>query len=406
MITGLERNDWGVVPWVDQGEVVGAHLVDTLGVLINERGVNDRVGTGLVIDNTKQCVGLGDTVGGSERQVLIGGVVGPFGWDGHVAASPEQGLDRVREANVDRARGVGVEVLDWGSLNLLDENVAWCAGHLLALVVGDDGVVGPDIDIRHDLVGVRVEQVAWDDWSRGPDALNVLVNGEQIAEVAESKVDAHFVVWQSSGWQSDTRVTRVEEWQWQVKSGRWQDLLTSSVYVNLASIFTSELGWRWEGNSAWVGKRIDVTNHVVVTVALAGWDGEGRPEVEVVVIEASGNEIVEGDSAFRDQVVHQVSGPAKDSVTIGGSNGSVGSGSSNSVHGQTQPGVQQVITGTRDRNRPLLTKSGLTRATAQADWDLSKPSRLANFANEIGNSIWTAVQVLLLFIISGKINKS
>ena len=56
VVTGLQRDDWGVEPWVDKGEVVGAHLVDTLGVLIDERRVGDRVGTGLEVNYAEQSV--------------------------------------------------------------------------------------------------------------------------------------------------------------------------------------------------------------------------------------------------------------------------------------------------------------------------------------------------------------
>ena len=146
VVTGLQWDDWGVEPWVDKREVVGAHLVDTLGVLINERGVDDRVGTGLKVNHTEQGVRLSNAIGWAKREVLIGRVVGPFGRNGGIAASPEESLDRVRETNVDRSRRVWVKVLDGRGLHLLDEDVTWCASHLLTFIVGHDGIVGPHVD--------------------------------------------------------------------------------------------------------------------------------------------------------------------------------------------------------------------------------------------------------------------
>jgi len=273
--------------------------------------------------------------------VLIGGVVGPRRMDGLVAGSPEQSLDRVRKADVDRASSVRVEVLDWCSLNLLDENVTGSASHLLTFIVGDDGVVGPNVNVRHDLVGIRVGKVRRCNRASSPDASVVGINSHQFRQVAECKVDTHFVVWQSSSRESDTRVTRVEERQWQIERGCGQNLITSGIHVDGA--FTN-LSGRWAANSAWVGKTVNVANHVVVTVTLAGWDGEGRPEIEVKVVETSSNEVVKGDGAFRDKVVHQIASPTENVVAVSGWRFCVQSGGGNSVHGKTKPCVEEVIT--------------------------------------------------------------
>jgi len=337
-------------PWVDKREVVAAHLVDTLGVLINERRVDDGVSAGLVVDDAEQGVGFRDAISRAERQVLIGGVVGPRRGHSHVAASPEQGLDRVREANVDRARCVGIEVLDWGGLDLLDEDVTRGASHLLTFIVGHNGVVGPYVYVGHDLVGIGVQKIAGSNWGRRPYTVVVRVNSEQIAEVAECKVDTHFVVWQSRGGQSNTGITRVEEWERKVESCSGQDLTTVSVDVDLASGGASELSGRGESNGAWVGEGVDVSDHIVVAVALAGGDGKCRPEIEVVVIKASRYEIVKRNGALRDQIVHQIARPAENSVTTRRRDRCVGGSGGDGVHCQTKPGVQEVITCTRDRH--------------------------------------------------------
>jgi len=299
VVTRLERDDRGVVPRVDEREVIRTHLVDTLGVLIDQRRVGDRVNTGVVVDNTKHGVVDRDAVGRAEREFLVGGVVRPRRLDGLVAASPEESLDRVRKANVDRAGRVRVEVLYWGSLYLLDEDITRGASHLLTFIVGYDGVVGPYVDVRHDLVGVRVEEIRRGNSARRPSTVTsgaVRVNDHQFGEIAESKVDAHFVIRESSGRESDTRVTRVEERQREVERGGRENLLASSVYVQRATV--DVLGWGRESNGAWVRESRDVTDHVVVTGALASRHSEGRPEIEVIVIETSSNEIVKGDSAL------------------------------------------------------------------------------------------------------------
>ena len=43
VVAGLEWDDWGVVVGVDEREVVRAHLRETVGVLVDERGLEDRI---------------------------------------------------------------------------------------------------------------------------------------------------------------------------------------------------------------------------------------------------------------------------------------------------------------------------------------------------------------------------
>ena len=406
MVTSLEWDDRGVVPRVDQGEVVRAHLVDTLGVLIDQGRVTDRVQTSVVVNDAEHSVVGRDAVGRAQRQVLVGGVVGPRRRDGLVAGSPEQRLDGVREADIDGTSSDRVEVLNRGSLDLLDEDIARGASHLLTLIVGDDGIVGPNVDVGHDSVLIRVQQVGSGDRGSVPDtSLGVVgINRQQLRQTTEGKVDTHFVIRQSSSRQSDTRITRVEKRQRQVEGSSRQNLTTLSIDVQRAA--RGVLGRRREGDGARVGQGRDVTDHVVVTVALASRDSEGRPEVKVVVVETSSNQIVEGDLALGNQVVHQVASPTENTVASGARGGVVDSGGSNSVHRQAQPSVQQVITGTRDRDRPLLTEARLTRARGQADRDLGEPSGLANLTNKVSDSVRAAIQVLFLLVISSKIDKT
>ena len=405
MVTRVQRDDRRVVPRVDQREVVRAHLVDALGVLIDQRRVRDRVSAGVVVDHTKHRAVDVRAIGRAHRKVLVGRVVRPHRRHRLVAARPEQRLDRVREADVDRARRVGVEVLHRGSLHLLDEDITRGARHLLTLIVRHNRVVRPHVDVRHDLVSIRVQQVARRHRRRRPGAGSATREGvdrHQLRQVTEGKVNAHLVVRQRSRRQSNARVTRVEERKRKVKGGCRQHLLTRSVHSRRLSRRRRVVG---EGNRSRVGEGINVADHVVVTVALASRHRKGSPEVKVVVVEASRDEVVKGNGALRDQVVHQVIGPAKNLGARRRRRG-VGNGRGNRVHCETQPGVQQVVTRARNRDRPLLTKAGLTRAAAQADGNLGKPGGLANLANEIGNRIRTTVQILLLFIIRGEIDKT
>lgn len=55
VVAGLEWDDWGVVVGVDERKVVRTHLGETVGVLVDERGLEDRIRRirwGEVDDNT------------------------------------------------------------------------------------------------------------------------------------------------------------------------------------------------------------------------------------------------------------------------------------------------------------------------------------------------------------------
>jgi len=104
--------------------------------------------------------------------------------------------------------------------------------------------------------------------------------------------------------------------------------------------------------------------------------------------------------------VHQVTSPTKNAVSVRARDIGVGFRCRDSVHRKAQPRVEEVITSTRDGYGPLLTEAGLAGTAAEAYWHLGEPSRFTNFANEVCNGIRTAVQILLLFIIGGKIDKT
>ena len=126
MVTSLEGNDRGMVPRIDQTEIVGTHASKTRGVFINKRSVEDRV----------------DSTGWVKGEYIIdvarasAGVVGPFTRDSLVPYSKEESLDTVGETNV--VAGLSVLVRDirlyGGSLNLFNKNITRGAGHAFAFI--------------------------------------------------------------------------------------------------------------------------------------------------------------------------------------------------------------------------------------------------------------------------------
>ena len=126
------------------------------------------------------------------------------------------------------------------------------------------------------------------------------------------------------------------------------------------------------------------------------------------VVKAGSHQIVKRDTALLDQVVHQVTGPTQDTGDLCGRAqcGGVDRGGGHSGEDHAQPGVEEVITSTRDGDRPLLTKARLTGRFAQNHWHLRKPCRFANFANEVGDGFRAAVCVFFLLVISGEIDKT
>jgi len=53
-----------------------------------------------------------------------------------------------------------------------------------------------------------------------------------------------------------------------------------------------------------LSKGSNITNHIVVAIALASWDGEGGPEVKVVIVKTSSNKVIESDAALTNDIVH------------------------------------------------------------------------------------------------------
>jgi len=92
VVAGLEWDDWGVVVGVDEREVVRAHLRETVGVLVDERGLEDRI----------RRARWGEVDNGTTIDWRAGHVIRPFVGESAVADAEEEDLDRVREADVVR----------------------------------------------------------------------------------------------------------------------------------------------------------------------------------------------------------------------------------------------------------------------------------------------------------------
>ena len=264
MVTSDDGDDWGGEPGLDKGVVVGTHLCETLGVLVDEGGLGNGVGAWemLVDEEGVFVVGFANALG------LAGSVVGPVGRNGGISDGEEEDLDGVGETDVVRLVGVleRVEGLDRGSLHLLDKNIAWCARHSLTLVVGDNGVVGPNLDGGK--LGEGGSEIGEDGDTRDDDGLvgveegDVVPSDQELVVVSDGELDSHVVVRKGGGGEGNTRVAGVEEWE-----GEVEDLL-------------------WEG-LAGGDEVISHTDHVEVTNLLSRGSGESSPEIELVVIETS-----------------------------------------------------------------------------------------------------------------------
>ena len=75
-------------------------------------------------------------------------------------------------------------------------------------------------------------------------------------------------------------------------------------------------------------------------------------------------------------------------------------------NGNTEPSVEEVVTGTRDGDGPILSEPGGSGSAGKGDGDLGEPSGTTGLAHEIGGGIETSVHVLFELIVSGKINET
>jgi len=386
VVTGHDGDDGGGEPGLDEGVVVGSHLGETLGVLVDEGGLGHGVGSGevLVDEEGLLVIGLAHTLG------LAGGVVGPVGGDGGVADGEEEDLDGVGEPDVVGLVGVleRVEGLDRSCLHLLNKNITRGTGHALPLVVGNDGVVGPHLDGGK--LGEGGPEIGEDGDTGDDDGLvgveegDIVPGDQELVVVADRELDAHVVVRKGGGGEGHTGVPGVEE-----REGEVEHLLGKGL----------ARGDQIVGHS----------NHVEVSDLLTGRSGERSPEIELVVVETSGDEVVESNRGLTNEVVHEVRSPRHigidghiTTILLGRVGGDRGDGGKHQAH----PGVKEVITGTGDADGPLLGETGGTRGTAEDNGNLSKPGGLTGLAHKVCGGVVTAVHVLLKLIVGGEINET
>ena len=381
VVASLLGDGGGTVPGLDKGEVVDGHVRETLGVLVVDRHLGQGIRGSRGVE--RHTSGGGHSRGGR--------VVGPIGFVGGVLESKEQGLDRVGEVDVDAGGVAGaVNRLRVVGLDLLDEQIAGGLAHQLALVVGHQGVLGPDLDVRQG--DVRVGQVRLGgiggDTTRASTARDGsdVVDNQQVGPVTEVEAQLHLVVRQSGGGESNTSVAcvAVGEGQHQGGGGDGQTIVGGTDGVRV------------------VVQQRDVANHVLVADALGRGDGEGRPEVQEVVIETHLDQVIEGDGGLLQQVVHQVAGPTNAGVGTETSGGGI---DGDRGEGHAQPVEQEVITSTGDVGVPLHTKlRGLVEG--QCRGDNGEPSRFGHTANKVRDGFSAAIHVLLGFVVRGKIDKA
>ncbi len=390
VVTGLLGDGDGVVVGSHQREVVHRHLGKTLGVLVGQVDMRYGVaGQGRVEHNTGVATVVG--IGGGR------GVVRPLSGVGGVADTEEQSLDGVRHAQViglvrrGHVRGGGQ------SLHLLDEHVAGVLTHQLALVVGHDSVVGPHLNVA-EFGGDLPLQISEGSGARvtGGNAINRsgsgVIHNEKLSPVAEAERNLHLVVGEGSGGESHTGVAGVAVGEGQVKG-------LSGNQNTLEEIITI-------GGSGADGGGVEdldlVTNHVVVTHALAGGHGEGRPEVEVVVVQAELTQVVEGDEHLLNKVVHKVASPAQTQALIG-----LVFTQADRGDGHAKPVVKHVVTGARDRHAEVAaTELGGSVRVLQLNRHMGEPGASASLAHEVGDSRLAAVVVFLELVVSSKVNET
>ena len=337
MVTSDDGDDWGGVPWLNKGVVVGTHLCETLGVLVDEGGLGNGVGAWemLVDEEGVFVVGFANALG------LAGSVVGPVGRNGGVADGEEKDLDGVGETDIVRLVGVleRVERLDGSSLDLLDEDITRSASHTFTFIVGYNGVVGPNLDGGK--FGEGGTEIGEDGYTRYDNGLvgveegNVVPGNEELIVVTDRELDSHVVVRKSGSWESNTRVTSVEEWEGEVENLLWEGLAGSDEVISH-------------------------TDHVEVTNLFSRRSGESSPEIELVVIETSSYEVIESNGGLTDQVVHEIGSPGY--IGIDGDIttvflGSVSGDGGNRGEDKAHPGVKKVITSTGNADGPFLRKS-------------------------------------------------
>lgn len=151
-------------------------------------------------------------------------------------------------------------------------------------------------------------------------------------------------------------------------------------------------------------KRDNVADHVLVDGALGGGATEVEVEIQPVVVELLDGQLVEGDRALLDDVVHEVAGPPD------GVNGRGNARDAVVVHQRrdltTEPKVQNVITGPVKGRRDTLLTEVEGAVVTKLNRHGRKPVSLLNASDEKGDGERPAIEETLKFRKGRQVNKT
>jgi hypothetical protein len=256
---------------------------------------------------------------------------------------------------------------------------------LSAFNVGYDGIFSPHIAVNQ---GVGVGEV--NALSSSGELQYVVINDQQFVDITEGYIVNHVIVRNGGSGKRDTRVARVEEGERNV-----QDISGERLVVS-----------RDSGDGTRVGEFGNITNHIVVTVALVTRHSEGRPEIQEEGIHTFSDQVVEREVDFTDQVVTQVTSPTETTVSEVPTERDRRGVQRHARNLNTQPSAQKIITSTRNFVTPRLTETRVTTRNGQNSGSNGEPSGLANLLDEISYSSFTTIHILFRFIISSQIDES
>lgn len=375
------RDALGVVEGLHVGEVLGRKGSKTSGVLVKEGDGVDRGGpvevSGGLASEVPDVVPGEDVSTSTLGETSTGGV--GSGVPGGVAKAEHKGLDTVGEPDVVLGGSTNREGGNGGGLHLLNGNVAGGLSHEGTLVVGDNGVVGPDARLEE---GDGGRGGVGDTTGGGKlDKGEGVEGSKELGGSAHGEVDAHVVVRKGRGGEGNSGLPGEEERK------RKHELVGHTGVKTVEEDGILSVG----GGGLNTG-----TDHGIITSLLGGRDREGGPEVELGGLDLHGDKVVEGDGDLLDKVVHEVLDP--EVLVVGGGRDNRG--------GDLQPSLEKVISSPGDGDRPGVSEVSGSGSRGEDNRDLGEPGGLHVLADEVGDGILTTVKVGLEGVKSGKIDES
>ena len=198
------RDGLSVVERLHVSEVLARDGTKTGGVLVQEGNRVDRGGSSeLATSLTGEVTDVvpGEKISTSSVKETGTGSVGG-GVSGSLSKTEHKSLDTVGESDVVLSGSTDGVTGDRGGLHLLDGNVPGGLSHKSTLLVGDDGVVGPDSSLEEG-DGGRSSVGGWvgsSDLSSG----GGVERGKELSSSSHGEVDSHVVVWKGGGREGDS----------------------------------------------------------------------------------------------------------------------------------------------------------------------------------------------------------